>query len=605
MRVQSFRGVVFALLLAVTAGSFLNNSLALALPRYPEPIDIDPDPFVASPNGFEWNAQRRFGARRADGMVDFHWDEATHTYASDYVRPNSFAVQFDGCATAADEAAAGNQANDNTYTWTLSGATSAPPPNHTCQFTATYPAQGAYTVSLAVAHAGASVSYTRQVVVKDWLIVSIGDSYASGESNPDIPLDFMHNIPARWEDTRCHRSALAGPAQAAMALESADPYSSVTYISLACSGAAITRTSFVDDDVTRPQGSGILGPYRGIQPPPGVGYSGEQWLPSQIDALAEAVGDRPIDVLIISAGGNDIGFGPVGATCIVNAHCPDALVHFDFDPTFDDWRSLSSVITYETAHQAGRYDALAAAINNPSPVGRSAINAAHVFLSEYPDPTRNDDGTICPKILDDILVWPFDMSAAEQSWAIGAVFGPLNDSVRHAAENHHSNAGESWHFVGGIADKFAGDGFGHGYCASDNWIRTASQSVVNQGPFVPGEGIRQFARFTTGTLHPTAQGHAIYRNQLVAAIRPFLPSPVPAPAGLLPPAFNASVTGTRGADGWLTTSGGVLTVTATAGANNVRIGGASVTVDGTAGCSLSGATCTTHLTNATLTAPGQ
>jgi hypothetical protein len=112
-------------------------------------------------------------------------------------------------------------------------------------------------------------------------------------------------------------------------------------------------------------------------------------------------------------------------------------------------------------------------------------------------------------------------------------------------------------------------------------------------------------RFTKGMLHPTIQGHAVYRNQLVAAIRPFLPSPLPAPAGLLPPTFNANITGTRGANGWLTTSGGVLTVTATAGANNVRIGGASVTVDGTAGCGLGGATCTTQLTDATLTAPGQ
>src|SRR5439155_15308287 len=141
------------------------------------------------------------------------------------------------------------------------------------------------------------------------------------------------------------------------------------------------------DDPTKPAGIGLLGKYRGAEPPPGTPYSPDAWLPSQIDALATTLNGRQIDALVISGGGNDIGFGNVAKTCILNARCYDTLVPFDFDPTLTAQRKLSDVVQRQASLLPQRYDNLAAAINNSNPSGRPAIHAAHVFLSEYPDPT--------------------------------------------------------------------------------------------------------------------------------------------------------------------------------------------------------------------------
>ena len=59
-----------------------------------------------------------------------------------------------------------------------------------------------------------------------------------------------------WQDERCHRSAFAGSAQAALAIEQADPRTSVTFVHLACSGAKV--------DV------GLLEPYAGAEPTAGL-----------------------------------------------------------------------------------------------------------------------------------------------------------------------------------------------------------------------------------------------------------------------------------------------------------------------------------------------
>src|SRR5262249_43061248 len=71
---------IVPILLAVLVGLSVSTA-AFALPVDPlEPPSVDPpDPFIPWPNGFDWNVPSRFGAYR-DGIVDYHWDEATHAY---------------------------------------------------------------------------------------------------------------------------------------------------------------------------------------------------------------------------------------------------------------------------------------------------------------------------------------------------------------------------------------------------------------------------------------------------------------------------------------------------------------------------------------------
>ena len=74
----------------------------------------------------------------------------------------------------------------------------------------------------------------QDVTPHDHLIVSIGDSVASGEGSPHTG----GTSSATWQDGPCHRSAYAGPALAAEQLEVSDRRSSVTFVQLSCSGAA-------------------------------------------------------------------------------------------------------------------------------------------------------------------------------------------------------------------------------------------------------------------------------------------------------------------------------------------------------------------------------
>ncbi len=101
------------------------------------------------------------------------------------------------------------------------------------------------------------------IEVRSVLIVSLGDSFASGDGVPDVDaVDHLSSRlvnqagdpvarPALWWDQRCHRSLYAGPAQAAMMLARQNPQLQVVFVSFACSGAEIM--------------AGLLGPYAGRQ----------------------------------------------------------------------------------------------------------------------------------------------------------------------------------------------------------------------------------------------------------------------------------------------------------------------------------------------------
>ena len=125
--------------------------------------------------------------------------------------------------------------------------------------------EGAYSVELTVRSGQFRQTTRESIQVDNIFIVSIGDSYASGEGNPEIDAqwkwgydDFNHfgriiKKHASWADAgissesekigkehaEAHRSTLSAPAQAAMALEYLDKHTSVTFVSLAASGATI------------------------------------------------------------------------------------------------------------------------------------------------------------------------------------------------------------------------------------------------------------------------------------------------------------------------------------------------------------------------------
>lgn len=400
--------------------------------------------FPPAPNAsLTWRMPDRFGGKDDDDLVDYHWDQETNTYAQSYLNPSGWKVDFDACASS------GGSTAINSYTLEVGGQSFAQ--GSICRFSHQFPTLGTFPVRLTVtAQDGQSASLDTDVVVKDLLIVSIGDSYASGEGNPDFKRHGLKR--ARWEDGRCHRSAIAGPAQAALKIEQADPHTSVTFISLACSGAEI------------PFG------LTGGQTKHGV------TLRPQLDKVMETVNGRPIDALLISIGGNDANFADLVLRAIRLKHC-------------DRDAATNKVLKDGLDALAGRYAELAQRIN-------TSLRVSKVFITEYPDIVRDEDGDFCDHHPDipDLL---HGINAEEAQWAAEKVVGPLNELVKAAAELHQ------WIYVGGIASEFRT----HGYCADDKrWARTFNDSWKVQGD--------QF-----GTAHPNAEGHAAYAKRLVEELQ--------------------------------------------------------------------------------------
>lgn len=244
------------------------------------------------------------------------------------------------------------------------------------------------------------------VTVEDLLVVALGDSFASGESNPDRPvtfsatrqmlydpvnlarqdlasraaaqaeknyqtasadefnpkalpkrlmadeekgliygptsrefLDAFEAARARWLSADCHRSQYGYPFRVSMGLALEDRHRAVTFVSLACSGADIVEGLFAPSEARDEL----------------TGLHGQKTVPAQFDQLSElicrssaqrthavayrlpvyragstAIGEqtitehwcapgsrkRPIDVVLLSIGGNDVGFGPLVAYAI-------------------------------------------------------------------------------------------------------------------------------------------------------------------------------------------------------------------------------------------------------------------------------------------------
>lgn len=163
------------------------------------------------------------------------------------------------------------------------------------------------------------------VVVKDVWVVALGDSYSSGEGNPDVPSvrttswGFASYSEPVWRDDKCHRSSVAWPYQVAEDIQADNPDAQVMFTFLACSGARITK--------------GLLDRYGGVV--------GSDLLPAQLDVVEDimsttwvdpanspsdlghqfgygraGVGQFAPDVLMMTAGGNDGGFSEIVRACI-------------------------------------------------------------------------------------------------------------------------------------------------------------------------------------------------------------------------------------------------------------------------------------------------
>ncbi len=298
----------------------------------------------------------------------------------------------------------------------------------------------------------------------DLLIVSIGDSIAAGEGNPDVEGD---GVPGRerWTLRRCHRSLWSGHAEAALGAELADDSTGVGFVPLGCSGATVEK--------------GLRNPYRGIQP-----RLLEMREPAQIPRVNELAERREIDALLLSVGANDVNFSKIVKFCLLVDEC--------WRKPFAGRPTLDEAIADRLKMLAQGYAAVDADLSDDIPSNR-------VVIVEYFDPTTGP-GPRGPRP----CRWEHHVdetvgvvTQAEFEWAQRKVLRPLNAAIRRAADDH------GWRLVDGVGDRFAG----HGICASRDgrWVRDLRDSLVVQGLNIHG------------TLHPNRPGHRA-TGELIAPV---------------------------------------------------------------------------------------
>lgn len=391
-------------------------------------------------------------------------------------------------------------------------------------------------VSLAVVDdKGLEDTRVMEVTPKDLLVVSLGDSVASGEGNPHVDASLSDGLGSDvWEDGPCHRSHYAGPALAARQLEERDPHSSVTFVQLACSGAAMLDVPKVpgqdgsDDD---PATGGVLDQYKGVEP------AGSGVRESQIAQMTDLIGSRTPDSVMLSIGANDVVFSDVLKACLLGACTTDG---------------TKATLDARLAELPDRYAALGAALEHAGVPDRA------VTISQYYDVSSNDEyladlkcvanatntaairgllgllpglstllGPIASAVLGDGIV-----TDDEAVWARDYLGRRINEEVRAGAQ------AQGWATVGGFEPAFAR----HGYCASDPWIVSVPVSAETQHD-------------EYGSFHPNRGGHREYGRRMGnALLRALVAPPALAPdaAPLAAEPGDAYVTTTTEGSGELT-----------------------------------------------------
>jgi lysophospholipase L1-like esterase len=294
----------------------------------------------------------------------------------------------------------------------------------------TAPCDGAVTATLPYPD-GADISVavvgeqpiTLKAKVRDLLIVGFGDSFASGEGNPDMPVEFSEgqrykNLyprrknndvsgSAQWTDKLCHRSLYSHQLRAALQVAIENPQAAVTFMGYGCSGASIAE--------------GILGPQEYVESVTASGASEEsagssrfisgdskdsqiRWLlrelckvkPEEDDGLWTCPGNqfrRSVDYLFLSIGGNDVGFRNVVAWATLREGTSATLAKF-FGATVPAKQFAENMRDILPA----AYARLAKAIERAVPINADGqgFDGSHVILTAYPDMLVDETGAICP-----------------------------------------------------------------------------------------------------------------------------------------------------------------------------------------------------------------
>ncbi len=441
--------------------------------------------------------------------------------------------------------------------------------------------------------------------IEDVLIVGMGDSFGSGEGNPDVPVRFsreraadygdavkephLAGYPARmgnwkaigdkdfiaanprWVDQACHRSLYSHQLRVALQMAVEQPQRAVTFVSFACSGAEIVRGLFLryrgHEWVPSPpdlsQISAVAQEQCGSREAPSYDLPEAYHMRGKVPELqgglvlrkCEAERARKIDLLLVSIGGNDIGF----ARLVANAVLADESVL----RKLGGW--IGQVHGYSEAQRQldvldERYKALNRALHNVLHIPWKESD--RVVLVSYPALTLLDDGrSVCPDSRAGMTV-AGDFALSERKARNSMAAADRLDRIMRSTSRAHG-----WTYVGAHRSQFNGRSICAGwiqdavstaddlrlprridgewqpynpasyqpYASRQRWFRTpndafltahfhVSQSILQKA--LPTKTVNWFqvllASLYSGAFHPTAEGQAAIADAVVVEARRIL-----------------------------------------------------------------------------------
>jgi len=545
MRVDAGRSICLALMLAV-----MHGGVATAEPRIvwqvENPFRFFLDPADTEVHRATWlslsnverkhpvqSAERALSERYPDGWSAFTfaktcWDATRNRYAcrerADYINPKSHTIlaRLNGLE---DE-----QTLDCSWLTSPQGQARGPrtkavtlPCDTPVQLSVPYPG-GAW---ISVEIGGNQVAETAARIT-DLFIVGMGDSFASGEGNPDMPVRFssgrttdygiapngtpLSGYPsrigewqdigdakfieesARWQDEACHRSLYSHQLRAALQLAIEDPHRAVTFAGFACSGAETTYGLFLQNQGNEwmpnapelPQISAVAEAQCGGQGARSYVLPRPYHLNDRIPELKGAAlrtceerSARRIDLLMVSIGGNDVGFSRL----VANAVLDDASVLRRLGGWFGQVHGL-----FEASPQLDALDDRLKSLNRAlhTFLHMPLTESDRIILTGYPPMALLDDGkTVCPDGQAGMTVLPEFFLGEAKAQLASTVAERLNDVMRDSAHQY------SWSFVEGHRAAFRGRGLCAGYSDAP-WTMTDELRVPRKingtwEPFNPSQ----------------------------------------------------------------------------------------------------------------------
>ncbi len=317
------------------------------------------------------------------------------------------------------------------------------------------------------------------------LIVNVGDSFGSGEGNPDVPASHWFAT-GEWsgsgartapadEDRKCHRSSTAPAAVAATLFQNIHAqYYNVKYMSFACTGDSIGwQLSPEGYDPTSVTGGASIHLH-------------------QLDDLFQTVcpgGHTPcqkVDDLILSFGGNDLGFSQILLECMNPLN-----IYGCNNSGYPEHMKFQTAVDQQTLPHL--YDQLQGKIKEYKARGMAIDN---IWIVEYPSPLTYLDGQTfryCGNSLGFGLDLTDNISPAEAQWAHDTVVPYLNHTLGEAAVRN------GWKIVDGVYNSY----LGNGYCARNRYVNNNNDARAIEG------GISfTWGQASLGTMHPNKAGQA-------------------------------------------------------------------------------------------------